>query len=129
MIKGEIERQRDRDTARKRDMETETEKQRKRKPESQKNEKREAADIAIDAILNDDEIEEAEEAIKLQEAKLRMVYDTDENEWDYSRKRVTDLKGNTRVIFPKPDKDFESQPVKHMLSLYRPIRCVNHFPF
>ena len=28
---------------------------------------------------------------------------------DYSQRRVTDCKGNTRVIFPKPSKDYEEE--------------------
>ena len=45
----------------------------------------------------------------MKEAQMRMVFDGEGKVWDYSKKRVTDVKGNSRVIFPKSNKDFEEE--------------------
>ena len=69
------------------------------------------ADVAIDAILDENEKNEVEEQLRILEAKSRMVYDSGDGGWSYARKRVTDFKGNTRVIFPRKcgDKDMEGK--------------------
>ena len=38
-----------------------------------------------------------------------MVFEREDNSWDYYRRRVTDMKGNTRVIFPKPSKNLDEE--------------------
>ena len=45
----------------------------------------------------------------MEEAKLRMHYDHDKVSLNFSRRRATDLKGNSRVFLPKKVKDFETE--------------------
>ena len=51
--------------------------------DEKKEKDKEGADIAIDAILDEEEIIEAEEAIKEQEAQRRNIFDRDNKIWDY----------------------------------------------
>jgi hypothetical protein len=48
------------------------------------------------------ELEDLEERIEEEEAKCRQVFAPEEKTFDYRKKRVTDLKENSRVTLPKP---------------------------
>ena len=67
------------------------------------------ADVAIMAILSDEEKEEIREWEEHQEARRRMVYDAEEKKWNFGRRRVTDLKGNNMVILPGKLKNFQDE--------------------
>ena len=66
---------------------------------------------AINSIFEEDELEEHDEEAELEEAKSRMTYHGDKRSLNMARRKVTDCKGNSRVIFPKKmcDLDFESR--------------------
>ena len=51
----------------------------------------------------------------MEEAKARMVFDEEGMSFNFARKRVTDIKGNSRVILPKKAKDFELEAKLEML--------------
>ena len=71
-----------------------------RSEEEKKGEKIDLADVAIMSILSDDEREEVEEHEEYEEAKRKIVYHPEERNWNFGRRRTTDLKGNTMVILP-----------------------------
>ena len=48
-----------------------------------------------------------EEEERMLEAKTRMIFHPESGRFDYSKRRATDQKGNSRVTFPKGSKDFE----------------------
>ena len=87
----------------------------KEKNEENKGKKRDLSDIAFEVLRNetytDEEIKEWEEYEDEQErlryAEMRMIYDPEKNKLDLSRRRATDLKGNSRVIFPRKVSNFE----------------------
>ena len=54
--------------------------------------KKTLADIAIDSILDEDEIRECEEYEEIQEAKTRMIYDQEQNTLYFSKRRTTNFK-------------------------------------
>ena len=50
----------------------------------------------------EDEKERIEELSAEQEARARQFYDPEENTYDYRKKRVTDIRENSRVTLPRP---------------------------
>ena len=66
-------------------------------------------DELLEALLDEEEAEKLEEDLLEIEAKRRTVYDELEGTMNLSKKRVTDMKGNTRVIFPPEGKDLEEE--------------------
>ena len=78
---------------------------------------------AINSIFDEDELEEQAEEELIEEAKSRMIYNTEERSLNLARRRVTDIKGNSRVILPKKVKNFE---VEARLELLR-IECMAVF--
>ena len=44
---------------------------------------------------------------QLDEAKMRQIYDDEERSLNFAKRRVSDIKGNARVILPKRMRDFE----------------------
>ena len=67
----------------------------------------------IDLIFTDEENEaikkENEEARNMEYAKSRMIYDPVESKMNLSKRRATDQKNNSRVIFPRKSKNFENE--------------------
>ena len=74
-----------------------------------------SADIAMRQIFTEEENEEFDEEDKMRDALRRMVYNPGEGTWSYSRKRVTDLKGNNQVILPGKLKKFEEEANLEMM--------------
>ena len=75
---------------------------------------------AINCIFDEEELEVQAEEEQLEEAKCRMIYNTENRSLNLARRRVTDIKGNSRVILPKKVKNFE---VEAKLELLR-IECM-----
>ena len=69
-----------------------------------KNRKTSLSDIALNVLFDDEELKQIEdeqnEELELEEAKTRQVFCADTLSFDYSKRRATDLKSNSRVIFP-----------------------------
>ena len=67
----------------------------------------------IELFFTEEENEEINEEIREMEdiefAKARMIFDPENLSMNLSKRRATDLKGNSRVIFPKRSKDFETE--------------------
>ena len=74
-----------------------------------------SADIALRQIFTEEENEEFDEEDKMRDALRRMVYNPEEGTWSYSRKRVTDIKGNNQVILPGRLKKFEEEANLEMM--------------
>ena len=53
------------------------------------------------AIYAEDEVRALDEEEQLLDADTRLVCNPEEARFDLSKRRVTHLKGNARVIFPK----------------------------
>jgi hypothetical protein len=51
---------------------------------------------------NEPDVEKIAELSELEEAKARQFYDPEENVYDYRKKKVTDLRENSRVTLPSP---------------------------
>ena len=66
------------------------------------------SDVALTSIMDDDEKDECRENEDMLEAGTRKVYDIEKNEFDFGRRRTTDLKKNAHVIFPK-SRDFQME--------------------
>ena len=64
---------------------------------------KEAWEIAIESVISDEQLAECEEFEKLAEAKKRMIFDSEEKWVNMANRRVTDIKGNSRVISPPPN--------------------------
>ena len=62
---------------------------------------RSLSDVAIEAIQDEDEIEECREHEQMLMGKARMVFDRESVTMDFTKRRVTDLKGNANVTLPK----------------------------
>ena len=65
--------------------------------------------VVVDELFSEEEKINLREEEELEEAKKRMIYDPDEGIMDLSKRRVTDLKANSRVIFPKKQCNFEAE--------------------
>ena len=62
----------------------------------------EEALAAINLLFDEDELREHENEETIEEARTRMTYDEDKNSMNMAKKKVTDCKGNSRVIFNFP---------------------------
>ena len=69
----------------------------------------------INCIFDEEELEQHDEDKLMEEAKARMVFDEEGMSFNFARKRVTDIKGNSRVILPKKAKNFELKAKLEML--------------
>ena len=67
------------------------------------------------SILTEEEKTDVEEWEEEVEAKRRIIYDPEDKSWNYGRKRVTDMKGNTMVILPGRRKNFQDEANLEML--------------
>ena len=56
-----------------------------------------------------------DEEEEYEDAKRRIVYDRGGHTWSYSKKRVSDLKGNSHVILPGKSKNFDQEANLEML--------------
>ena len=74
-------------------------------------------EVAIEAVIDDDQREDLEEFERMEYAKQRMVFDPSEGWIDMSRRRVTDVKGNSRVIFPSISKSLEFESKLEVLRI------------
>ena len=74
-----------------------------------------AISVALDELMTEEEKEEMRQEEEINEAKMRMVYDVGEKTITYTKKRVTDFKGNARVILPKKSKNFDREATLEML--------------
>ena len=72
--------------------------------------------MAIDCVIDDDQKAECEEYERMTEAKSRMVFDGEKEEFDFSKRRTTDLRNNARVIFPKT-RDFQFEAKLELLRI------------
>ena len=83
--------------------------------------KTEMSDIALNALLRElcteDEYRMIEEDEEMDKMRLRMVYDSVEKRFNFSKKRVTDTKGNSRVTFPKEGGGFDDEAILEMVRL------------
>ena len=83
--------------------------------------KKELADIELDNLIEElltkEEKETLEEELAEIEAKERMVFDRTERKFALYKKRVTDMKGNSRVIFPPQGKDIQRESTLEMVRL------------
>ena len=86
-----------------------------REEEEKGNTEKDPGDVAIMAILPDEEREEVEEHEEMKEASRRLVYHPEEKKWNFGRKRATDLKGNTMVVLPGRSKNFQFEANLEML--------------
>ena len=70
-------------------------------------------DVALKVLLDDDICEEIdaenEEKRDLEEAESRNPFNWKEKSFDFSKRRATDLKGNSRVYFPKKARSLEDE--------------------
>ena len=73
-------------------------------------------DDLLEILLDEGEKQKLEEEILEMEARCRMIYDEKDGSLSMARKRVTDYKGNTRVVFPPEGRDIE---VEGMLDMVR----------
>ena len=82
---------------------------------------KELSEVAIEAALRElCTEEEYEELLRDEEEyKLRknMVYDMIEKRFSYTKKRVTNTKGNSRIIFPKEAGKYEDEAVLEMVRM------------
>ena len=69
--------------------------------------RKDSFEVAIEAVIDDEQLMECEEYEEMEKAKLRMVFDHEDLSMDMSKRRTTDIKGNSRVIFPRRSKEFE----------------------
>ena len=76
---------------------------------------KDSGDVAIMAILPEEERNEVEEFEEMKEASRRLVYNPEDRKWNYGRKRATDIKGNTMVILPGRSKNFQFEANLEML--------------
>ena len=74
-----------------------------------------AVDVALNELMTEAELEAENEESEILEAKMRMVYDVGDKDFNFSRKRVTDFKGNTRVVLPPKSKNFDHEATLEML--------------
>ena len=70
---------------------------------------------AIESLFEEDELEEQKEDKMMDEAKTRMHFDPEMMSLNFSKKRATDLKGNSRVFLPRKVKSFEVEAKLEML--------------
>ena len=68
-----------------------------------------AFDVIIDELYTEDEKRQLKEEEDIAEAKSRMIFDSEERVMDLSKRRVTDLKMNSRVNFPRGQNNFEME--------------------
>ena len=73
-------------------------------------------DIAIDYAIDEEQKNDCEEYERMLDAKSRMIYDCEMNTFDFSKRRTTDLKNNSRVIFPKT-RDFQFEAKLELLRI------------
>ena len=43
----------------------------------------------------------------VKDAKLRLIFDEGSSTFNFAKRRVSDIKGNSRVIFPRKVKNFD----------------------
>ena len=77
--------------------------------EEKENKKRNLNDVAIEAIQDDDEKAECKEYDEMMMGKTRMVFDRQSVTLDFTKRRVTDLKGNSHVTLPKAGGNFNME--------------------
>ena len=78
---------------------------------------------AINSLFDEDELRQQDEDRMLEEAKSRMHFDPDKVSINFSRRRVTDLKGNSRVFLPKKVKSFDIEAKLEMMR----VECMATF--
>ena len=76
---------------------------------------------AINLLFTEDELAACDEEEQIEEARSRMIYNSEK--WSINLVRVTDLKGNFRVILPKKVRNLK---IKAKLELLR-IKCLAVF--
>ena len=78
------------------------------KGEEDNKKSKDTADVAFNTLFEElyteEEKIEHEEEMEMAEAELRMIFNPSDNKLDLRRRRVTDLKGNSRVCFPRRSK-------------------------
>ena len=72
---------------------------------------------AIESLFTEEEVKKQEEDELIEEAKIRMVFDNETSSYNFAKRRVTDVKGNSRVISPKKMKNFEIEAKLEMLRI------------
>ena len=78
---------------------------------------------AIEAILTDEELRKQHEDEQAEKAKMRMIYDWENDCLDLSKSRATDVKWNSRVISSKKVKNFD---IESKIEMFR-IECKSVF--
>ena len=63
--------------------------------------------IFCEEFCNEEELRQHRMEEQVEEARMRMIYNDDEKTFNFAKRRVTDVKGNARVILPKRVRDFE----------------------
>ena len=72
---------------------------------------------ALESLFTEEELRKQEEDELIEEAKIRMVFDNETSSYNFAKRRVTDVKGNSRVILPKKVKNFEIEAKLEMLRI------------
>ena len=83
--------------------------------------KPELSDVALNTLLKElcteEEYQLIEDEVEMDSMRLRMVYDSMVGRFSYSKKKVTDTKGNSRVNFPKEGGDVDDEAKLEMVRL------------
>ena len=72
---------------------------------------------AIESLFTEDELKGQSEEEQMCEARKRMIFDYNGMSMNLARRRVTDLKGNARVILPRRAKNFDLESKLEMMRL------------
>ena len=70
---------------------------------------------AIESIFTSEELMEQRIEEQIDESERRMIYNMTEMRVSYANRRVSDIKGNARVILPKKAKRFDIEANQEML--------------
>ena len=84
-------------------------------------ESRQDADIAMEIVLGKDVCQaidaEKQEELDMVEAETRCIYNWVGRSINFAKRRVTDIKGNSRVIFPRKARSFDEESSLQTLRL------------
>ena len=79
------------------------------------------SDEKLDEADEQEITEEEEEIMEEIEARSRQVFDPEMKTYDNRKKRVTDMKGNSRVTLPKPVKPADEANIEMRRDIYRKL--------
>ena len=83
--------------------------------------KTELSDLALDVLLKnlctEEEYEDIKEDEELYAMRMKMVFDRVEKKFNYAKKRVTNVKGNSRVNFPREGGKYDDEAMLEMVRM------------